>query len=138
MAPAINDLRAGHVDVSVVSPATIRPLTVDGRVKVLAIFDTRPSDIMPTIPSIAALGHPKLLVLNWWGICGPSKLPATVITSLRQTLQEVLADPAFLRNLKEKGFEPAVLSCDDFAQFVASDMASWKEVARKSNITLVQ
>ena len=136
MAPALNDLRAGHVDATITSPGTIRPLTQDGKVKVLAVFDTQRSDVMPAVPSIAELGYPKLLVLNWWGICGPSKLPAQVAGHLRQSMLDALADPAFLRSLKEKGFDPAVQSGDEFARFVAADQANWKEVARKSNITL--
>lgn len=136
MAPALNDLRAGHVDVAIVSPGTIRPLTQDGKIKVLAVFDTQRSDVMPNVPSAAELGHPQLLVLNWWGICGPSKMPAAVAGPLRQAMLDALADPAFLKSLKEKGFDPAVLSGDEFAKFVAADMANWKEVARKANISL--
>jgi len=136
MAPALNDLRAGHVDATITSPGTIRPLTQDGKIKVLAVFDTQRSEVMPAVPSIAELGHPKLLVLNWWGICGPSKLPPQVAGNLRQVMMDALTDPAFQRSLKEKGFDPAVQSGDDFARFVAADQANWKEVARKSNITL--
>lgn len=136
MAPALNDLRAGHVDAAIVSPGTIRPMTQDGKIKVLAVFDTQRSDVMPNVPSAAELGHPQLLVLNWWGICGPSKMPAAVAGALRQSMLEALADPAFLKSLKEKGFDPAVLSGDEFSKFVAADMANWKEVARKANISL--
>lgn len=136
MAPVLNDLRAGHVDAAVVSPGTIRPLTEDGKIKVLAVFDSRRSEVMPNVPSAAELGHPKLLVLNWWGICGPSKMPANVSGPLRQALLDSLADPAFQKSLKDKGFDPAIQSGDDFARFVAADAANWKEVARKANITL--
>jgi tripartite-type tricarboxylate transporter receptor subunit TctC len=136
MAPALNDLRAGHVDAAIVSPGTIRPMTLDGKIKVLAVFDTQRSEVMPNVPSAAELGHPQLLVLNWWGICGQSKMPAAVAGSLRQAMLDALADPAFLKSLKEKGFDPAVIAGDEFAKFVAADMTNWKEVARKANISL--
>lgn len=136
MAPALNDLRAGHVDAAIVSPATIRPLTLDGKIKVLAVFDTQRSDVMPAVPSIAELGHPNLLVLNWWGICGPAKMPAHIAGPLRKGLLDALAESAFQKTLKEKGFDPAVQSGEEFARFVNADMANWKGVARKANITL--
>ena len=47
-----------------------------------------------------------------------------------------MADPAFQKSLKDKGFDPATQSGDEFARFVAADAANWKEVARKANITL--
>lgn len=136
MSPALNDLRAGHVDAAIVSPGTIRPLVQDGKVKVLAVLDTQRSDVMPAVPSAAELGFPKLLVVNWWGICGQSRMPANVAGPLRQAMLDTLADPAFQKSLKDKGFDPAIQSGEEFARFVAADMANWKEVARSAKITL--
>lgn len=136
MAPALNDLRAGHVDAAIVSPGTIRPLAQDGKVKVLTVLDTQRSDVMPNVPSSADVGQPRLIVANWWGICGPSRIPAPTVNALRRAMQEVLADPAFTRSLKEKGFDPAPQFGDEFSRFIAADMANWKDVARKANITL--
>lgn len=136
MSPALNDLRAGHVDAAIVSPGTIRPLAQEGKVKVITVFDTQRSEVMPNVPSSADVGQPRLIVANWWGICGPARMPAAVTQSLRQAMQAVLADPAFIASLKDKGFDPAPQSGDEFARFVAADMANWKEVARKANITL--
>lgn len=136
MAPVLNDLRATHIDATIVSPATIRPLVAEGKVKVLAVLDKQRSDLMPQVPSSADLGYPNLAVGNWWGIAGPSKIPAALVASLRQAMLDVLADPAFKKVLKEKGFEPAVLSGDDFAQFVSADLKAWKTLASKANITL--
>ncbi len=136
MSPALNDLRAGHVDAAIVSPGTIRPLAQEGKVKVLTVFDTQRSEVMPNVPSSVDVGQPQLIVANWWGICGPARMPANVTANLRKAMNEVLADPAFIRSLKDKGFDPAPQSGEEFARFVAADMANWKEVARKANITL--
>lgn len=136
MAPVLNDLRAMHIDAAIVSPATIRPLAAEGRVRVLAVLDKQRSDVMPQVPSSGDLGYPNLTVVNWWGIAGPSKIPAAVVDSLRQGMLDVLADPAFKKVLKEKGFEPAVLSGDEFAQFVSADLKAWENLATKSNITM--
>lgn len=136
MAPVLNDLRSTHIDAAIVSPATIRPLVAEGKVRALAVLDKQRSDVMPQVPSSGELGHPNLAVVNWWGIAGPSKIPAAVVDALRQGMLDVLADPAFRKLLKEKGFEPAVLSGDEFAQFVSADLKAWKNLASKANITL--
>lgn len=136
MTPVLNDLRAGHIDASIVSPATIKPLTLDDKVKVLAVLDSRRSEVMPNVPSSAELGHPQLLVGNWWGIAGPAKLPPATLASLRQGLMAVLTDPEFLKSLKDKGFDPAVQAPEEFRKFVMADLKSWQELARNARITM--
>lgn len=136
MAPVLNDLRAGHIDACVVSPATIKPMTLDGKVKVLAVLDSRRSEVLPNVPSSAELGHPQLLVGNWWGIAGPAKMAPATAASLRQGLMSVLTDPEFLKSVKDKGFDPAVQGPEEFGKFVLADLKSWQELAKKANITM--
>ena len=136
MSQVLNDLRAGHIDASIVSPATVAPLAADGKVKVLAVLDKQRSAVMPDIPSAAELGYPKLIVVNWWGIAAPAKLPSDKASALLKNMSLVLTDPSFLKSLKAKGFEPAVLMGDAFAQFVAADLQAWQSLAKQAHITL--
>ena len=136
MSQVLNDLRAGHIDASIVSPATIEPLAKDGAVKVLAILDKRRSALMPNIPSSADLGFPKLIVMNWWGIAAPANLSLEASTYLLKNMSLVLSDQNFLDGLKSKGFDPAVLLGDQFAQFVSADLKMWRTIATQANIEL--
>lgn len=136
MSHVLNDLNGGHIDASIVSPGTIRPLAEDGDVKVLAIFDTRRSHVLPDVPSAAELGHPNLHVFNWWGIAGPTGIPADTVETLRSALVDVVSDPAFAQSLKEKGFDPAPLSGDEFRKFVLADLERWRALAKKTNISI--
>jgi tripartite-type tricarboxylate transporter receptor subunit TctC len=136
MAPVLNDLRAGHIDASIVSPATVMPLVKAGQVRVLAVLDKQRSELLPDIPSSSELGHPRLQVLNWWGIAAPAKLPSATASTLRQQMQAVLTDPIFLKALQDKGFEPSPLVGDPFSQYVAQELVAWREIARKENISL--
>lgn len=135
MSPVLNDLQGGHLDASIVSPGSIRPVAQDGKVKVLAILDERRSEVLPQVPSAAELGHPKLRVVNWFGIAGPAGMPATATEALRRALGEILADPVFLKSLKDKGFEPAPLVGAEFVGFVQADSQGWRALARQANIT---
>jgi tripartite-type tricarboxylate transporter receptor subunit TctC len=136
MSAVLSDLRAGHIDASIVSPATVRPMALDGKVKVLAVLDKQRNELMPSVPSSAELGHSQLLVANWWGIAGPTKMPTVTATVLRQGLMALLSDPVFIGSIKDKGFDPAVLMGDEFSQFVSVDLKSWKDVASRAKIKL--
>lgn len=136
MVPVLNDLRGGHIDASVVSPATIRPLALDGKVKVLAVLDSKRNDLMPDVPCSVDLGYPQLLAVNWYGIAGPARIQPAMVTSLRQALTAVLTDPDFVKSMKERGFDVELLSGDEFAQFVLADLKRWRAVAKQGNITV--
>jgi tripartite-type tricarboxylate transporter receptor subunit TctC len=136
MAPVLNDLRAGHIDASIVSPATIDTFVKQGSVKVLAVFDKQRSSLLPDVPSTAELNFPKLMVLNWWGISGPAHLPAEIKATLLKNISQSLADPRFLESMKTKGFEPAVLLGAHFERFVLDDLKAWRAIAKQSNIQL--
>ncbi len=136
MSQVLNDLRAGHIDASIVSPATIEPFVKDGSVKVLAVLDKQRSALMPEVPSTTELGHSKLIVVNWWGIAAPANIPSDATSTLLKNMALVLADPSFLESLRAKGFEPAVLLGDQFAQFVTADLKVWRSIAKQAHIVL--
>jgi tripartite-type tricarboxylate transporter receptor subunit TctC len=136
MAPVLNDLRAGHIDACIVSPPTVRPMVLDGKVRVLAVLDAQRNALLPDVPSAKELGHPALMVGNWWGIAGPANMDPAVVASLRQALMQVLSDPSFLSALQEKGFDPAVLAGDAFTQFVHADLKNWKAVAVQAKVSI--
>ena len=136
MSQVLNDLRAGHIDASIVSPATVAPLVTDVKARVLAVLDKQRSTVMPDVPSSTELGYPQLIVVNWWGIAAPAKLPLATTTALLKNMAVVLADQSFLKSINAKGFEPAVLTGDEFAQFVAADLQAWRSLARQSHISI--
>lgn len=135
-AQVLNDLRAGHIDASLVSPGSIAPLLKEGGVKVLAVLDKQRNSLLPDVPASPELGQPKLVVVNWWGVAGPAKLPPAMTASLSSGLEKTMADPAFGQKLKDLGLDPAPLVGAAFAQFVSGDLKAWKAVAQQANITL--
>jgi len=136
MSQVINDLRAGHIDASIVSPATIEPFVKQGSVKALVVLDQQRSQVLPEIPSSVDLNQPKLILVNWWGIVAPVNMSAEVTGQLQKNISTVLSDTKFLENLKSKGFDPAVLVGESFSKFVLSDLKDWRMISKQANITL--
>lgn len=136
MAPVLNDLQGGHIDACIVSPGSIRPMVQDGKVKMLAVFGGRRSDVLPQVPSSPEIGQPNLRVENWWGIAGPAGMPAATTESLRAAMVQVINDPEFIKSLQEKGFDPAPLSGDEFKKFVTTDLTRWRNLSAKAKISI--
>lgn len=136
MSPVLNDLQGGHIDACIVSPGSIRPMIQDGKVKMLAVFSSRRSDVLPQVPASPEIGHPNLLVENWWGIAGPAGMPAATTESLRAAMAQVIKEPEFIKSLQAKGFDSAPMSGDEFRNFVQADQNRWRTLATKAKISI--
>ena len=136
MSPLMNDLRAGHLDAAIATPATVKPFVLDNSLRMLVVFDSKRSAQLPQVPSAPDVGHPTLKVVNWWGIAGPAKMPAATLAQISTELLAVLRDPAFEKAIVEKGFEPAVQEADAFRQFVLADGKEWAALAKRANIKM--
>ncbi len=59
-----------------------------------------------------------------------------MLARLRQATQEMLKSPETIERMKTIGFEPADLVGDKFRDFVAQDLARWKDVAKSASISI--
>ena len=59
-APALNDLVGGHVDVYVSSMPQVQQLAQNGQVNALAVTSARRAQLLPDVPTLDEVGHPRL------------------------------------------------------------------------------
>lgn len=136
MAPAVADVVGGHVDMVLVSPATIAPHLQSGKVRVLTIgSETRHPDL-PQVPTSAELGFPDFLVRSTFGILAPRGLPPEVARRLEGELAKIGEDPAFRKRLTELGITAGALSGEAYGKRIADERARWTALARRVNLDL--
>src|SRR5262249_51786800 len=70
----LNDMIGGHVDVFFGNVAAARPQFLEGKVKVLAVLDTKRATTLPEVPTTAEAGMPGLLSTGWFALAAPPKL----------------------------------------------------------------
>ena len=103
-APALVDLIAGVVDLVNADVPVLRPYVRDGRIKALAIYDTKRSPQLPDVPTAAEAGMPSLNMTNWYGVLVPSATPPEVRARLGVALAQVVRQPEIAARLAEAGF----------------------------------
>lgn len=103
-APALTDLMAGTVDFVNADVPVLRPYVNDGRIKALAIYDTRRSPQLPDVPTAAEAGLPALQMSNWYGVLVPAGTPADTRRRLEDALAAVVRQPDVAAKLAEAGF----------------------------------
>src|SRR5262249_31941936 len=80
----LNDMIGGHVDVFFGNIASGSPPFRDGRVKILAIADTRRSPVLPEIPTTAEAGLPGLMSTGWVALAAPPKTAPAFTAEIRK------------------------------------------------------
>ena len=136
VAPAVNDLLGGHIDVAFVTPPTIRAHAEAGKVRVIATTGNERHSLFPNLPTLKEAGLPDLSVIVWYGILAPAKTPEPVVARLRKEIQSVIDDPAISERLKSLGYQISPMTGDAFQKYVMKDLSDWKAVAKSENIVV--
>jgi tripartite-type tricarboxylate transporter receptor subunit TctC len=134
-APAITDLLGGQVDVSFVNVNTALPYLKSGRLKALAVTGEHRAAVLPKVPTLDEAGVHGVDIYSWQGIAAPKGLPKDVKARLHGAIVAALQEPELKNKLVEQGFEVVANTPEQFDQFLASELARWKQVIEVGKIT---
>ena len=104
-APAMQDLMAGHIDLSFDQAANSLPLVRSGKIRVYAVTAKTRLQAAPEIPTVDEAGLPGLYMSVWHGIWAPRNTPRSVIARLNAAIVESLADASVRQRLSDLGQE---------------------------------
>ena len=133
-AEVLRDLIAGHVQLTFA--AAVAPQVAAGQLKVVATTCPRRSVTFPDVPSVVEAGFPDLAGEGWQGIAGPAGLPAAVLETLSAAIKAAAADAALVQRMTGAGLTVDYLGPAEFREFVARDMARWKQRITEFNIKM--
>src|SRR5207247_7962134 len=124
--PAINDLIAGHANVSFQNLGSIAEQVKAGKLKALAVTSGRRAAALPDVPTIAEAGVGDLEVYSWQAVAGPKGLPAEVKSRLASELVAAVNAPDVKPRFEQIGFDVVGNTSAEFAAFLAAEIARWK------------
>ena len=103
LAPAMQDLLAGNIDLIFDSPATSLQHLKSGKIKAFAVTSNTRLSVAEQIPTTSELGFSNLNLVTWTGLFLPKKVTSEIINKLNQTLVYTLADSTIQNSLKDVG-----------------------------------
>jgi tripartite-type tricarboxylate transporter receptor subunit TctC len=74
--------------------------------------------------------------VQWYGIMGPAKMQPEVVKRIHEELQKVITSPEFKQRLSAEAVEPMPMSSEQFATYVAADLARYQRVVKERKIEL--
>jgi tripartite-type tricarboxylate transporter receptor subunit TctC len=137
LAPAMQDLIAGRVDLMIDSPVDCLPQVRSGAIKAYAVTAKERLAAAPDIPTVDEAGLPGFHAANWYSIYTSKGTPAEIIAKLNAAVVETLADPAVRQRLAELGHEivPREQQTPDALRALQkSETEKWWPIIKTANI----
>jgi tripartite-type tricarboxylate transporter receptor subunit TctC len=136
LAPAINDLIGGQVQVFFGALPTIIEHIRAGTLRALAVMDATRAEVLPDVPTVGEFVAGCEVGL-WFGIGTPKNTPAEIVNKLNLEINAGLADGKLRARLSEVGGGTILAgSPADFGKLIADETEKWGKVIRAANIKL--
>ena len=132
----ITDLIEGRVDLYSGVAAFIMPHVQAGRLRIVAIVDSRRLPTQPDIPTVGeAAGVPNYQgTPNWYGFLAPAGTPPQVVSRLHTLIQNALSSSQMEEVMKRIGASRATESNEKFANDIKDEVERTARVAKSLGI----
>ncbi len=127
MAPAMNDLIGGHIDVMIDLYGNVSPNIKDGKLKLLAVTTQTRLPEEPNVPTISEV-VPGFVHGEWFAMVAPPKTTADIASKLSAAIAEALKLPDVAKRMADFSAVPVGATPDDTAAFIKTENARWREL----------
>jgi tripartite-type tricarboxylate transporter receptor subunit TctC len=132
--PAFTDLLGGHLQLMFPTLQSAVPHIKSGRLRLLALTGEKRSPAFPDIPIMEEAGVPGVVAVAWFGMHAPKATPKSIIARLHDEAVNVLRDPIVKQRFSTEGADAVGSSPEQFARFVADEIAKWTKVVKVGGI----
>src|SRR6516164_582923 len=133
-AQAATDLLGGRLQVMFSPASTVLQFVAEGKLVALASTGLRRASAAPNLPTIAEAGLPGFDTSGWFGLVAPAGVPREIIDRLATASNEAVKSPDVITALAPQGFDMEGGTPEEFAAFIADDLAKWSRVAAAAGI----
>lgn len=134
--PGTMAMLGGQIDASMTGYGNVAPYVQQGTIKPLAVLGNTRLPLLPNVPTLREEGVGFTGQL-WQALFAPAGTPAQAIEVMNKTINEVLADPAYVKqHLAPLGFSVSGGSPGDLRDRVRREQGQWGDLAKALNLSL--
>jgi tripartite-type tricarboxylate transporter receptor subunit TctC len=134
-AQASVDVLGGRVPLMVDTIGAQQENIKAGKLRALAMLDSKRSPLFPDIPTMAESGLTDYEAVGWISLVAAKGTPQPIVKKLNQQLQQVLEKPEVRQKLLSIGFEPSGGTPNDLMRTIQTDYAKWGQIIKAAGMT---
>lgn len=131
---AIVDVMGGRVDTYFAPVSAGLPYIQSGKLRALAVTSGKRSSQLPSVPTMAEAGVPGFEFILWFGLWGPTGIPAPVVDTIRKGFTSALADPGVREKLATLGNDVLIMTPAEFSKFVRREITDTARIFKAAGI----
>jgi tripartite-type tricarboxylate transporter receptor subunit TctC len=140
IAPAIQDLVAGQIDIVISDPVTSIPQVRAGTIKTFGVTEKTRLLSAPDIPTLNEAGLPGFDISLWHGLWAPKGTPKPITAKINAAVIDALADPtvgARLAGLDQETFPRDKQTPEALGAFQKAEIEKWWPIIKAAGIRKV-
>jgi tripartite-type tricarboxylate transporter receptor subunit TctC len=134
-APALNDLAAGHVDLSFMEYSSAIQLHESGRARIIAVAARARLPQLPDIPTLMEAGVDDFVSDTWNALSAPPRTPTAIVAKVNGAANEALRTSELAERLRALNLTVAGGTPAEMGAFVRDETTRWSNVIRRAGIT---
>jgi tripartite-type tricarboxylate transporter receptor subunit TctC len=132
--PALTDLMAGNVSVTITGMPPLMPHIKSGKLKALAVTTAQRVEQVPNLPTFAESGYPEYEINSWQGFFAPAGTPSDIVSKIHGEIARTLKLPDVRDRLSGLGANPVASTPEQFVAHVKKEIAKWARVVKAAGI----
>jgi tripartite-type tricarboxylate transporter receptor subunit TctC len=134
VAPAMQDVIAGHIPMVFISVANAVPAAKAGQVKILAVLEPTRYEKFAGVPSMSEIIPSFRKPSSWFGFFGPAGLPAPIVSRLNAEIGKALNEPDVKQNFAANGYAVIGGTPQQFADLLKDGIKRYGEIIKAAGI----
>jgi tripartite-type tricarboxylate transporter receptor subunit TctC len=139
LAPALNDIMGGHVQMMFGDFATALPLVKAGKLRALGVSTKERVGPAPEIPGLAEVGLKDFDASSWQMMIAPGKIPPDILRRLNTEMRLIMSEEAVKTEFSRRGLIPLTSGTPQELQaYVKSEIVRWGNVVKRAGVAATQ
>jgi tripartite-type tricarboxylate transporter receptor subunit TctC len=134
--PAVQDLLAGHVQLSFMTVLEASGHIKAGKLRALAVTSDKRVSALPDVPALAEGAVPGFNSISWIGLLAPAATPREIVEKISADVREVIASDEVRNRLTELGGVPRANTPAQFTEMIEADRKRYAQIIRERRISL--
>ena len=130
----ITETMTGRVDFAFLPTTTVLSLVNEGKLRALAVSASKRAMSLPNVPTAIESGWADSGYDFWVGLFVPAKTPRDLVARLHREVEKALQTASVLERLAKAGFDPMLMSTEQFRTFFRADVEANVRLVKTAGI----